>query len=534
MICVKFPAWNLTLSLPEGTSVAVACRTAGHPLELVCGGRGTCGKCLVEIRDGQGLRMVRACRTEVTDGMEIRTFPALLQVLILDRGEALPPLSGPLPSCYTGRYGAACDLGSTTVVLYLWDLQRRAPLGRWSAMNAQASLGADVVSRLQAALDPELGTLLRRKAVETVNGLLTEAAACTGIATEELCALTLAGNSAMQHLFLGFPVEQLARAPYRCYERSPVSRTAAQLGLALHPDARVDFLPLVGGFIGGDTVAAMSAADLSASGKKRLLIDLGTNGELVLYDGTDLTAASAAAGPAMEGAGIACGMRGAAGAIEGVSLHADALMPDVIGGGAPMGICGSGLVDLAAVLVEQELVSPGGRLSSAEEFLAAGGSPSLARRLVEREGQRAFLVAGTAEDAVKDIYLTQSDIRALQLSKGAIAAAAQLLLSSRGLVGEDLTEVLLAGAFGSYIRLSSASRIGLIPDYPGVAVRAVGNAAGVGAQRYLLDRTARAAACDMAARTAHLELTSLPDFTMTFARAMELCPMSEMEFDEVD
>ncbi|MEG2455313.1 MAG: ASKHA domain-containing protein [Oscillospiraceae bacterium] len=528
MLKASFPQWGLTAVLPEGATVAEAFAAVGHPLDLVCGGKGLCGKCLVEVTDHRGTQTVCACQTSLTDSMELRVVAERQVLRILDaHGDDLPPDYPPV--CEPNlRYAAACDLGTTSVVLYLYDRKERRRLGSWSALNRQTALGADVVARLQGAMDGALRHTLQEKAVETIEGLLLEGTAACTLPSDCVSELVIAGNSAMEHLLLGHPVEQLARAPFRCHREDTVTCLGATLGFQLVPNAMVTCLPLIGGFVGGDTVAALLAENAARSEALTLLIDLGTNGELVLGNCRRRLAASAAAGPAMEGAGIVCGMRGAAGAIQRVAFTTDAVHLDVIGGGRARGICGSGLVDLLAELVRVKAVSPQGRLADADSFLAQGGAAHLAARLVDAAGQRAFVVA----EGQTPVTLYQSDIRAMQVSKGAIAAAALLLLSAYGIPGTDLGEIQLAGAFGNYIDAKSACAIGLIPDFPGVPIRLVGNAAGKGAQQYLLSAEKRQEAAVLAAETAHLDLASLPDFTMTYAMCMALRPLSELDFEE--
>lgn len=518
------PNETRSITVEQPVTVAEACRAAGFPPVLHCGGTGVCGRCRVLVTDGAGERSVLACQTPATDGMQIHltaagegdaqiltgggVCPGAVSEGLLRRYEAVAPLAGAI-------YGAACDLGTTTVVLFLYELRTSVLLGRYAALNRQSDCGTDVISRLQAGLSAQGGAHLQQRAVDTINGLLGEACAQWGIPADAIRGVTLAGNSAMHHLLLGLSPARLVRAPYVCVTTGAVTRTGAELGLAIHPRALVECLPLIGGFVGGDTVAAMLAADMERSEQVRLLIDLGTNGELVLGDRHKMLAASAAAGPAMEGAGVRCGMRGTHGAIEGARLDSSgALALRVIGGGEARGICGSGLVDLIAVLRGAGLVTARGRLADRESCLAGGGSPALARRLEEADGERRFRVAG-------DVCLYQGDIRAFQLSKGAIGAAIALLMQE---LGGEVREILLAGAFGNYIDLQAAQSIGLIPTLDSVPVRSLGNGAGTGAQLYLLSEEKRAAVPALLARTRHMEFAESPAFRGLFARHMALEP----------
>jgi uncharacterized 2Fe-2S/4Fe-4S cluster protein (DUF4445 family) len=305
---------------------------------------------------------------------------------------------------------------------------------------------------------------------------------------------------------------------------------ASEIGICLAQEGIVEFMPLIGSFIGADTTAAVIAADMERAKDIRLLIDLGTNGELVIGNRDKLLATSAAAGPAMEGAGIARGMRAADGAIEQVSITREGVELQVIGDAKAVGICGSGLVDLIAEMVNVGLIEENGRLRSAEEFLGIGGSPALASRLFADGEERAFAVAtGDQTEDGQTLALYQRDIRALQLSKGAIAAAAQMLIEEYGIETDQIREILMAGAFGNYIDVGSARRIGLIPDFDGVPVRSIGNAAGMGAQLYLLSESKQKDAKKAARNTPHVDLAGRTDFTMTFAMHMALKPMTDLE-----
>lgn len=520
MTSVSFTNLNRSVKVPNNATVADACAAAGSPLDLVCGGNGTCGKCSVMVKVNGAAKMVLACQTPVCKGMEITLRPQR-QHRILDATEQSAfAIDSNLVDRWKGRYGAACDLGTTTVVLYLFDLTDGTLVGHWSALNSQAELGADVISRLQAARVPDQAFRLQQEAIKTINSLLSQAAQACAVPQKAIRTLVLAGNSAMQHLFFKFPVDKLVRSPYVCHTTRMVKRRARSLGLAMAPEGMVRFLPLIGSFVGGDTVAAALACDLPTASEPVLLIDLGTNGELILGDRNGLCATSAAAGPAMEGAGIRCGMRGSEGAVEKVSITPKELRLDVIGGGRPIGICGSGLVSLTAELVRLKIVNESGRMVLPEELR----DTPIAAHMAEVDNQPAFFLTPDGS-----VMLTQADLRSLQLAKGAIAAAAKLLLRLRGTAPESLKEILLAGAFGNYIDIASAQAIGLIPAFSGVPVRGVGNAAGAGAQRCLLSEAAMHEARKLAAATEHIELATLPGFTQAFAEGMAFRPLTTVE-----
>lgn len=491
---IIFPYLNQSIDIPAGTSIDTACAAAGYPIDRVCGGKGTCGKCRVEIEDGAGRREVLACRTAATDGMKIYFLNEIGTHQILQGASWRPdPETRRKHGC---KYGAACDLGTTSVVVTLFDLEQGELIARESALNAQTQIAADIIGRLEYALSPGGAEELQAKAAETINRLLAAVCVSADITPADVGILTVAGNSAMLHLLLSYPVIGLAAAPFECHSTAAVSRSAAELGINI--GGTVEVMPLIGSFVGADTTAAAIAAGLGASEEVKLLIDLGTNGEVVLGNTHKLLAASAAAGPAMEGAGISCGMRGANGAIEKVRIEDGTVNIQVIGGVAPIGVCGSGLVDLTAELVRCGTVTPQGWLK--DEFSVACG-----------------------------VTLTPGDVRAFQLSKGAIGAAVELLIRAYGIEPGEISEILLAGAFGNYIDAQSAQAIGLLPSFDGVPVRSIGNAAMQGAQMYLLDESSRVEAVSLAAKTAHVELAATPDFAMTFAMHMPLTPMTDLD-----
>lgn len=522
-IQITFPYWDQTFTFPPCTTVAQACSAAGHPLPTVCGGNGTCGKCRVHVRINGREEAVLACQTPIREGMEI---------LLTPKSESISPIltatpenaSSPANSAFIllGDYGAACDLGTTSVVVSIHNLKTGQLLAQKAAMNRQRAEGADVIARLQAVLEKGRGTLLQQEAVSTINGLLTEGCRECGISPTEIAVLVIAGNTVMEHLLLALPVKQLAVYPYQAYQTSRIQCPACELGISIAPDGIVETFPMIGSFVGGDTVAAMLATGFGQLTSKRLLVDLGTNGEIVLCCNGQFWAASAAAGPALEGGGISCGMHAADGAAEAVFWQDGKLLPKTIGSGETRGICGSGLVSLIAQLLRKKILSPDGKLLSRAEFsIQEGVSPCL-DQLETIDGENAFCLTG-------QVALLQSDVRAFQLSKGAIAAAISLLADSAAIPLEDLDEILLAGAFGNYIDLQDAQYTGLLPTLSHVPVIPVGNAASAGARRYLLSAQAREEAQALAAKTTHVELSTHSSFFDVFAQAMDLASFSSFE-----
>lgn len=561
----------------EGGTLAQACARAGYPLEQACGGRGTCGKCLVEIeRDGVRERTL-ACREAVRGDVDVYLTPeqASRQAAIVTEGEAqgksalrpwvskrcrtrreltpehgracLPegepavlrrfsrlmgePCLDRMTFVYAGDrladvepgdtagqlYGAAVDIGTTTLVLYACDLLSGKLCRTESALNGQAVWGADVVSRIRHALEEPVGLKeLHETVLRDVNALLEKAGRELPGFLENLYHIVLCGNSVMQHLFWGLHPGGLAGEPFCTVTAAPVCAAAETAGLAAVP-ARclVEFLPLLGGFVGADTTAAL--VSLPEEGEDLLLIDLGTNGEIALKHRGRYTVASTACGPALEGGSIACGMRGAPGAVERVSLRDGQIRLKVIGGGPARGLCGSGLLDAVAELLRAGVLDPTGRMRTREEYRREHPHSPLAEHIGSGQGgEKAFFF--TRGD--RPVYLTQRDVRQVQLAKSAIRAGCEALLEREGLKPEEVAALYLAGAFGARADVDSALYLGLLPPVARERIQSVGNAAGTGARLCLLDRRQRERARALPARTEHVELASSPRFAEGYVRFM--------------
>jgi uncharacterized 2Fe-2S/4Fe-4S cluster protein (DUF4445 family) len=416
-------------------------------------------------------------------------------------------------------YGAAFDIGTTTVVGSLMDLTNGKEVAIASSVNPQVSFGDDVVSRIgHASSGPEGLEDLRAAIIECVSMMLCDLSAQSGVGLEHVYEISFAGNTTMQHLLCGLDVAQLGVSPFVPPCGRGLRLDASEMGLGLHPQAAAYVFPVIGGFVGGDTVAGILATRLPEKEGPALMVDIGTNGEIVLLVDGKLTAASTAAGPAFEGARIQCGMRGATGAIEKVVIDNDVAC-EVIGDVAPIGICGSGLIDIVAELLDAKIVSPEGRMLPPEE-LPEALSPKLRQRVrVDESGQVRFHLSGG--DGRTEVFLTQRDVRELQLSSGAIRAGITILLKHAGLRPCDLKVIYVAGGFGSYIRREHAQRIGLLPpEVPAERIHYVGNTSLSGARWALLSTKARARAEELARVTTHVELSQDMDFQMQFAECM--------------
>lgn len=414
--------------------------------------------------------------------------------------------------------GMAFDIGTTTIVGYLLDLYSGRELGVASMLNPQTKFGADVITRIQfASMEQDGLDKLHTAVVEAINKLIREATEKAGVGREQIYVLTVAANSCMHHLFLGLPPRNIAISPYVPVVGDPLTVDAAALGIDINPAGKVLTLPNIAGFVGADTTAVLLATEIDRSEDIKLVIDIGTNGEIALGSKDRIVACSAAAGPAFEGAQISSGMRGAEGAIDHVRFG-ERLEYSVIGGVKPLGICGSALLDAVAGLLELGIIEPRGRFAP-PDTLTNTAAIAFKDRLIEHGGQKAFLLADADQTGNgRPIMITQGDIRELQLAKGAMAAGVSVLMETCGIRVEDIKEVLLAGAFGNYMHPHSACVIGLIPPALEGKIKMVGNAAGTGAKLALLSASEYRRAAAIANAVGFVELGSYPKFNSIFAK----------------
>jgi len=421
-------------------------------------------------------------------------------------------------------YGLAVDVGTTTVVTYLCHLPTGAAVAVASDLNSQAQYGDDVISRIQAATgDPEDLRGLNRAIIAVINDLVVRACHEAGVPPDSIYEIAVVGNTCMSHLLLGVSPAGLGTVPFVPSFRSAQTVRAADLGIDISPYGSVYVAPNIGSFVGADTVGVMLASEFDRGDGLRIAVDIGTNGEIVVAKGGELYACSTAAGPAFEGAKISCGMRASLGAIDAVRIDGD-VDCHVIGDVRPRGLCGSGLVDVIAELVRVGAVAETGRMLTREE---ASSLPEKVRgRLAENENGMEFVLARADEAyASEPITLTARDVRETQLAKAAIYGGMELMLHQVGAEPGDVEQLLLAGAFGNYIRLESALAIGLIPSVAAERIASIGNAAGVGARLMLCSLSERRRAQEIARSTRHVELSEGEGFYDRFADAMMLRPL---------
>ncbi len=453
---------------------------------------------------------------------------ALSYIVRRDTGEVIdlvePGSSGP--------YGIAVDLGTTTLAAYLYDLSDGRSLGRRAMPNPQAIFGADVISRIDAAMRSRRDqTTMKERACLALRELASALAADAvrageDVQLDEIHLYVLAGNTTMMHLLADVPPDSIARSPFTPVFTDTHILPAERFGLAARPGALCVFLPSVSAYVGADIVCGMLACGMDAeNGRNRLLIDIGTNGEIALAAGGRLFACSTAAGPAFEGANIRQGMSAVTGAIDHVWVEEGALIYTWIGEGGTTpsvarGMCGSAILDTVRVLIENRLLPFNGRL-------VVGAPGPLGARVVREDGQPAFVVAdGDPEQKREAVLLRQEDIREIQNAKAAIAAGIATLLAQAGIEAEQVDEVFLAGGFGNYLDPDSAIAIGLLPRAFAGRIRAAGNTSGIGASMCLLSTAGLQRANAVAGRTEYIELSADPGFAERY--------IDEMVFPDLD
>ncbi len=411
------------------------------------------------------------------------------------------------PSEQDRLLGLALDVGTTTLVGYLLDLTTGQEIACSARLNPQVRYGDDVISRLCYALQEPRGLRdLQKAVVSAINEIIGEVCQTARVSESDIFEVVTVGNTAMLHLFLGVNPEPIAFAPYVPVFQHSVTLKAAAIGLRIHPEGLVTTLPCVAGYVGADTTAVVLTHLDDPDGDSAAALDIGTNGEVVVRSNGRYLCSSAAAGPAFEGGRIYQGLRAERGAISSVGLEQSNgsrwFRVTTVGGGMPVGLCGSGLIDAVATLLDAGVTDESG-------YLGRSDLPSdLADRLISLNGQRAFLlVAPEVSARPEGIVLTQRDIRELQLAKGSIRAVTEVLVRRAGLNWDQVSSLYLAGAFGMFVNPRSAIRIGLLPALPLNKIIAVGNAAGAGAKLALISLAERRKASRLASLMEHIPMT---------------------------
>lgn len=608
-----------TIEVHDGDQLLSSAWKAGIGIKSICGGRGKCGSCVVEIDpasagadslgepgaaerallpegiDGQTFRL--ACACEVTGDITVSIPPESLAVKNAPRkpftvtrvaarpitsqvvaevesGSALPsrPLANRISEAIeraTGRStvslpldvvadfslnrgfdsarvvtatlcrertvirlragrqermcGVAVDIGTTSMVVFLCDLVSGEILAMRTAANPQGMYGEDVISRM-THIQKDPGTLptMQQLVVAELNLLIEDACTTSGVVPDDVVDAVIVGNPTMQHILLGINPEPLGRGPYQPVWSEGVEVEAARLGLSISRRARTFIFPMVSGYIGGDTLAALLTRGSEFYRGTHLLVDIGTNGEVVLAHHGQLSATSCATGPVYEGAHIRCGMRAAPGAIERVWVDSgDRIKYAAIEasrkgeGSRPIGMCGSGVMSAVSALVSAGLISVDGALANSDRHPALNGS-------ADKRADEILLVPSSRSQTGRDIVLTQQDVRNVQLGKSALRAGIEILLGESGV--RDIDCIYLAGTFGNHLNPEDILNIGLVPPLPVERIRSIGNAAGDGARMALFNRHHRRRAVTLARRITVLELSGRTDFQDLFIDHTELAP----------
>jgi len=564
---------------PKGTTLYKALYTLGISMNASCGGFGKCGKCLVKIlkdtlppRESdkmfisstmlkKGFRL--ACQTKVMKDMRVFVPPETkrrVSQTIYGKGKRVtvdpfikkiylklpfPTISGNFayfdivkkrigdkfhpnldvlresvspPQKVTfvtyGKeiigveegdtthmsYGIAVDIGTATITALLVDLLTGDVLSREFSVNPQAAFGEDVISRITNALNRYGLWDLQTSVRGGVNSLIKKVIKNSGVKKRYIYEIVFVGNTCMHHLFLGIPPNSLAVSPYIPLAREPLWIKAKDVGLGLSSYSRCYFFPNIAGFVGGDTIGAVLSSGMLRRKKITLLMDIGTNGEIVIGSKEKACAVSCAAGPAFEGVRLSCGMPASKGAIEGVDIEDRNIRLKVIGGGRPKGICGSGIIDVLAQLLRTGVIDKTGRLKRNDKIIST--KEGLAFPLTEK------------------IYISQGDIRQLQLAKAALRAGIETLKKHMKIKDEDIDKVIIAGAFGNFLRRDSLTEIGIIPGLLSEKVNFIGNAALEGARLALLSKKMRREAENISKKVEYLELMGRKDFQEEFLSAM--------------
>ena len=489
MIEIKVISGNEThvLIADEGVSLLDILRRNGYETYAPCGGKGTCGKCVAEV-SGEG--NVISCTYYPVKNIEVILPDRTEATILTEQTEYLYDV--PLEqenTVYISRQpcGVAVDVGTTTVVMYFIDLLSGRMGNIASFINPQGVYGADVISRITYCQSHDNGLHeLQQAIIGAINHELKKFAAARGIDTDCFERMVFAGNTTMLHLLIGEDPVSIALAPFKPRFTERQTRRGKETGLAVNDEAVIVTMPSVSAFVGADVVAGLAA--LNVKQRRYLYTDIGTNGEIALVSDDEIYACAAAAGPAFEGAGISCGMSAVKGAI---ASFAGPGSYRVIGNVRPAGICGSGIIDIVAWLLDNGKIDETGLIREDFPVYADG-----------------------------DIYLTQKDIREIQLAKSAIYSGMKILLKRRGLDFKDMDALFLAGGFGNYINVESALRIGLLPGELAGKIYTVGNSAGIGALQYLKSTGFAERAETIAEKTNYLELSHDTDFTAEFALNM--------------
>jgi len=492
---------------------------------------------LKRIKDG--LRSEHGLSIDKMDLEALKIMPDVIrknawEITLAVRGKEIINIEG--GDCAESAYGLAVDLGTTKIAILLVDLISGRTIDSKGIMNPQISYGEDVMSRLNFAIqDPESLNKIKSVVVDRIRDGINDLCAKNNIKISQLLEMTLVGNTAMHHLFLGLPVKQLALAPFISLTEDPIVIKARDINIGLAPGAYIYMPPPIAGFVGSDHLAMVLAIGMDSLKGNYLGVDIGTNTEIALVSGGKITSVSTASGPAFEGAHIKHGMRAAPGAIERVVIDKETFVPRVqtINDRAPTGICGSGILDGVAELLRTGIIDKRGKFNIDNKYLCKDekGQYQFVLARANNDGNNGSADNGSINNNIedlmhlpcgeKDISINQKDIVEIQLAKGAMRTGIEILLENAGISFKDIDGIIIAGAFGSYIDPRNVVNIGMFPMVSLEKITQVGNAAGVGARMILLSMEERVRAERIAEKTNYLELTVFPGFSDHFIRGMQ-------------
>ena len=539
MVKVVFYPGGHKIQAQEGATLLDAARLAGVTIDSPCGGLGTCRKCKVRLRGKSDLDFLLSCQTKISSDLEVevsaRKDSQTMKILSQGRSSALERDSF-VRKIYNSaqnstkvtageeilgiepgdteqiNYGIVVDIGTTTLVVALVDINKGTEIASASALNPQALHAQDVLSRIKIASEEAGLASLHSILIAEINRLIAQVTKSAGVSPRNIYEAVFSGNTCMLHLAARENPASLGRFPYTPGIRGGHHLPAAQLHINIAAGGLIYLPPIISAYVGADITSGLLAAQLCAKDGVTLFIDIGTNGEIVIgFDGR-LTAASTAAGPAFEGMNITYGMRAADGAIEYFNIEEDGeITVGTIGGSKAAGICGSGLLDIAGELVAHGIIHKNGKFADPGSLNHSG---ALQNKLVFHNGKPAF-------QAAEGIYFTQKDIRQVQLAKGAIRVGIEFLLAARGVKAADVDRVLIAGSFGYHLRAKSLINIGLLPREFAEKIDFVGNTSLVGGRAFLLNKTYRGKMQEIVEKVNVLELANnYQDFDRAFVRSM--------------
>ena len=514
----------------RGITLLKALRDLEINLFSPCGGNGKCGKCKVMIEGEvgslsqeekvllskeefeKGWRL--ACKVLLNEDIKIHKPYMVDSANILYHGIGLKNKIDK-PNLKGKTFGVAVDIGTTTVVLYLADLDSGKVIDVEARLNPQTAAGADVISRINYAVSRSGGLEeMKNLVISCINEMLKLVVERNKLNVQQVIRAVVSGNTTMLHIFLGLEVQGMGIYPFTPVTLESVSRRPEQAGLNIKSNGDVLTLPSVSAFVGADIVAGVLAVEMHKADKYCLLIDLGTNGEMVIGNKNGMFACSTAMGPAFEGAGTEFGTASISGAINTVSINEMGVFYDTIDNVEASGICGSGIIDIVAGMLNNGIIDKSGRIINKDNLDSKAEISILKDRIVSYKGKPAFLIAGKIDE--KPIVFTQQDIRQVQLAKAAIATGIQVLLNKVGIKAQDIDKIYLAGGFGNFIDIINAIRISLIPRKFKDKIVSAGNTAGAGTVRVLLDEEAVRECVRIKEMVACFDLASVENFQDTY------------------